>query len=101
MHLRRQSLLPTLNPARKTGPPSTRATGLVAAAWKVDQMLVLTRRPEEKIVIADQITITIVKVQGKTVRLGIEAPGEIPIHRDEVHQRIQSDAQRALHETAR
>jgi carbon storage regulator len=47
-------------------------------------MLVLSRRESEQIVIDGRITVSIVKVQGKVVRLGIEAPKEIPIRREEL-----------------
>ncbi|QDU62243.1 Carbon storage regulator [Planctomycetes bacterium Pan216] len=47
-------------------------------------MLVLTRKPSEKIVIGDKITVTVVRVDGNKVRLGIEAPPDVPIFRDEV-----------------
>jgi carbon storage regulator CsrA len=47
-------------------------------------MLVLTRKHQEKIRIGDHITITVLKTKGKTVRLGIEAPAEIPVIRGEL-----------------
>lgn len=47
-------------------------------------MLVLSRNKGEKIMIADNIIITIVDVRGKTVRVGIEAPKEIPVDREEI-----------------
>lgn len=47
-------------------------------------MLVLTRRVGEKIQIGDGITVTVVRVRGDKVQLGIEAPVEVPIRRDEV-----------------
>jgi carbon storage regulator len=47
-------------------------------------MLVLTRRPGERIVIDDRITVTVLEVQGNRIRLGIEAPKEIPILREEL-----------------
>lgn len=51
-------------------------------------MLVLSRKKNEKIVINEPITITVVDVRGDKVRLGIEAPREIPIHRSEVRDAI-------------
>jgi carbon storage regulator len=51
-------------------------------------MLVLTRKVGERIVIGENIEITVVQVRGGKVRLGITAPREIPIHRKEVHQRL-------------
>jgi carbon storage regulator (csrA) len=47
-------------------------------------MLVLSRKRDERIVIGDNIVITVVDVRGDKVRLGIEAPSEVPVHRQEV-----------------
>ena len=47
-------------------------------------MLVLSRKRDERIVIGDNIVITVVEVRGDKVRLGIEAPTDIPVHRQEV-----------------
>ncbi len=47
-------------------------------------MLVLTRKPGQRIVIDDRITVTVLEVQGHRIRLGIEAPKEIPIRREEL-----------------
>jgi carbon storage regulator len=52
-------------------------------------MLVLSRLRDESIVINDDIIITVVDVRGDKVRLGIEAPAEIPVHRQEVYDQIQ------------
>ena len=52
------------------------------------QMLVLSRKRNESIVIDEHIVITVVEVRGDKVRLGIEAPREVPIHRSEVHDAI-------------
>ena len=51
-------------------------------------MLILTRRIGEKIVIDDDVTITILGVKGNQVRVGIEAPREVQVHREEIYQRI-------------
>jgi carbon storage regulator len=51
-------------------------------------MLVLSRNTDESIVIGKDITVTVVAIQGDKVRLGIDAPREIPIHRLEVYQAI-------------
>jgi carbon storage regulator len=57
-------------------------------------MLVLSRQRDESIFIGDQIKITIVDIRGDKVRLGIEAPTEIPVHRQEVYEAIQREHQR-------
>jgi carbon storage regulator len=51
-------------------------------------MLVLSRKVNEQIVIEGNITITVVDIRGDKVRLGIEAPLEVPVHRGEVHDAI-------------
>jgi carbon storage regulator len=51
-------------------------------------MLVLSRRKNESIVINDDITIVVVEIRGDKVRLGIEAPKETPVHRNEVYETI-------------
>jgi len=51
-------------------------------------MLVLSRKPNESIVINYDIVVTVLGVQGDRVRLGINAPGEIPVHRQEVYEKV-------------
>lgn len=58
-------------------------------------MLVLSRQRDESIVIGDNIVITIVDVRGDKVRLGIDAPTEIPVHRQEVYDAIQRENRRS------
>ena len=58
-------------------------------------MLVLSRQRDESIFIGDNIKITVVDIRGDKVRLGIEAPTEIPVHRQEVYEAIQREQQRA------
>ncbi len=58
-------------------------------------MLVLSRQRDESIIIGDNIIITVVDIRGDKVRLGIEAPTEIPVHRQEVYEAIQRENLRA------
>ncbi|MFO0946509.1 MAG: carbon storage regulator CsrA [Planctomycetota bacterium] len=55
-------------------------------------MLVLSRKSNESIVINNSITVTVVEIRGDKVRLGIVAPKEIPVHRQEVYDQIQRQA---------
>ena len=62
-------------------------------------MLVLSRQRDESIIIGDNIVITIVDIRGDKVRLGIQAPTEIPVHRKEVHDAIVAENARQEAET--
>lgn len=63
-------------------------------------MLVLTRRLGESINVGDNIKITIVDIDGKQVKVGIEAPKEVPIFREEVYERIKEENIRAAQVSA-
>jgi len=54
-------------------------------------MLVLTRHPQETLYIGDEITVTVLGVQGTQVRLGIQAPTHVGVHREEIYRRIQAE----------
>ena len=56
-------------------------------------MLVLSRKKDESIVIDGKIVITVVEIRGDKVRLGIEAPKQIPVHRKEVYEAIHRNEQ--------
>lgn len=58
-------------------------------------MLVLSRKEGEKILINDNIAITVIQIRGDKVRIGIEAPVEMPVHRREVYDAIQKEKQKA------
>ncbi|MEJ2480769.1 MAG: carbon storage regulator CsrA [Acidihalobacter sp.] len=55
-------------------------------------MLILTRRVGETLIIGDDIAITVLGVKGNQVRLGIKAPRDVTVHREEVYQRIHQDS---------
>ena len=58
-------------------------------------MLVLSRHRDESIMIGDDVVITIVDIRGDKVRLGIEAPSDVPVHRQEVYEAIQRENRKA------
>ena len=58
-------------------------------------MLVLSRKKNESIVINNDITIVVVEIRGDKVRLGVEAPKEVPVHRREVYEAIRRENQQA------
>ena len=64
-------------------------------------MLVLSRQRDESIMIGDKVVITIVDIRGDKVRLGIQAPGEIPVHRQEVYEAIKREGRRPGHDIDR
>ncbi len=57
-------------------------------------MLVLSRQRDQSIMIGDNIVVTIVDIRGDKVRLGIQAPSEIPVHREEVDEAIKREGRR-------
>ena len=54
-------------------------------------MLILTRRVGETLVIGDDVNVTVLGVRGNQVRLGVNAPKEVAVHREEIYQRIQKE----------
>lgn len=54
-------------------------------------MLILTRRGGESVIIGDDVKITVLAVRGNQVRLGIDAPKDVSVHREEIYERIQSE----------
>jgi carbon storage regulator len=61
-------------------------------------MLVLSRKKNESIIINDNITVTVIEIRGDKVRLGIEAPKDVTVHRREVYDAIQSQAKHREHD---
>ena len=58
-------------------------------------MLVLSRKKNETIIINDQITVTVIEIRGDKVRLGIDAPKDVAVHRREVYEAIQQSQARS------
>jgi len=58
-------------------------------------MLVLSRKPNESIVISDNVVVTVIEIRNGKVRLGISAPKEVSVHRQEVYDLIRSQAEAA------
>jgi carbon storage regulator len=64
-------------------------------------MLVLSRKRDERIVIGDNVVVTVVDVRGNKVRLGIDAPSDVPVHRQEVFDAMRRDKPPATAEQAK
>ena len=54
-------------------------------------MLILTRRVGETLMVGDNVTVTVLGVKGNQVRIGVNAPKDVPVHREEIYQRIQRE----------
>lgn len=54
-------------------------------------MLILTRKPGETLMIGNDITVTVIGVKGNQVRIGVNAPKDVSVHREEIYMRIQAE----------
>ena len=51
-------------------------------------MLILTRRVNEKLMVGDDVTVTVLSISGNQVRIGVNAPRHVPVHREEIYEKI-------------
>jgi carbon storage regulator len=65
--------------------------GIAVQAGEAQAMLVLTRKASQSIMIGDEIEVSVLAIMGEKVRIGIEAPREVPVFRKEVYVEIQKD----------
>lgn len=59
-------------------------------------MLILTRRVGETLMIGDEVTVTVLGVKGNQVRIGVNAPKDVAVHREEIYDRIKQEGQEAI-----
>lgn len=64
---------------------------MLGGLFGVFSMLILTRRVGESVMIGDDVTITVLGVKGNQVRLGVNAPKDVAVHREEIYERIQRE----------
>lgn len=62
-------------------------------------MLILTRRLNETIMIGNDVMVTVLGVKGSQVRLGVNAPKEVAVHREEIYERIKNEQQNVRHQS--
>jgi carbon storage regulator len=58
-------------------------------------MLIITRRPSEKIMLGDDIVVTVMEISGQTARIGIEAPQAVPVYREEIWEAVKQENEAA------
>jgi carbon storage regulator len=73
-------------------PAPSRAVAQAPRTLLLEQpMLILTRRIDETFMVGDEITVTVLDVKGNQVRIGINAPRDVAVHREEVYDRVQKE----------
>jgi carbon storage regulator len=77
--------------------PELYAVMRIRSAGTLNSMLILTRRVGETIMIADNIRVTVLGVKGNQVRVGIDAPKDVAVHREEIYKRIQEERGNVVH----
>jgi|TARA_R100001224_G_scaffold96892_2_gene66825 carbon storage regulator len=65
--------------------------GNIGTVLKEQFMLILTRRVGETLMIGDDVSVTVLGVKGNQVRIGVNAPKDVSVHREEIYMRIQSE----------
>lgn len=69
------------------------AAGVATLGVGVHDVLILTRRVGEKVMIGDDVSVTVLRVKGNQVRLGVEAPKSVSVQREEIFNRMKSEAE--------
>lgn len=64
---------------------------MVALPWRANPVLVLTRKVHQSIIIGDEIEVVVLEVRGEQVRLGIKAPRNVTVHRQEIYSQIRQE----------
>lgn len=74
---------------------SRMARRIDSCRMEVKTMLILTRRVNETLMIGDDVTVTVLSINGNQVRIGVNAPRHIPVHREEIYEKIKQQGESA------